>query len=159
MQFQVPQNVMMEDRILGPLTAIQFGIMVIGLMSAFLIFTSTGIPAPANQVVGIFIAILTVVMAVGKFNDQPMHRFIKYIILFIITPKVRVWHKEGIDPKLVKPNSLINSDGEIQKIKKVTKNDIARLSVILDSRGKNGVIINPKPLEIHQTGGVNNGKK
>jgi hypothetical protein len=159
MQFQVPQNVMMEDRILGPLTAIQFGIMVIGLMSAFVIFTSTSIPAPVNQGVGIFIALFTVVLAVGKFNDQPMYRFIKYIVLFIFTPKVRVWHKEGMDPKLVKPNSLANSANEIQKIKKVTKNDIARLSVILDSRGKNGVILNPQSLSKHQTGGVNNGEK
>jgi len=139
MQFQVPQNITMEDRIVGSLTPIQFTILVLGGMASFLIFTSEGIPQPVNQILGGSLGLFTVVMALGKFNDQPLYRFLKYIVGYIFTPKVRLWHKKGGgEVRLVKPNPSGMRQQSVHTVKKVSHQDIARLATILDSRGSVG---------------------
>ena len=138
MQFQVPQNITMEDRIVGPLTLIQFSIVVVGGGIAFMMFTQTSWPSWLSYGLTVFFALLTILLALGKFNDQPMYRFFRYIIAFIITPKVRVWHKGGPEVALVRPTPVKNTEDANRQIKHVTRRDIAGLAKVLDSRGQSG---------------------
>lgn len=138
MQFKVPQNITMEDRIAGPFTAIQFGILVIGGGLAFFAYTSNFFP-PANQIIGIFLALLTAVLAIGRFNDQPMYRFIRFMIAFVVTPRTRIWHKAQ-DVQLIKPTAHSTEDGKPKLAKSVSKQDIARLAVVLDTHGASGQV-------------------
>ncbi len=138
-QFQVPQNITMEDKIIGPLSPIQFGIVTIGGLAAFVIFSSDGLPSPINKIIGFFLAMITLALAMGKFNDQPLYSFTKYIILFVTSPKTRVWKKNGgMEPVLVKPTQRSGAADQAKVIKHVRKNDIAQLATILDSRGTVG---------------------
>lgn len=138
MQFQVPQNIMMEDRIVGPLTIIQFLIVVVGGGIAFFIFNQTALPPAISKGGAGFIALLTAVMAIGKFNDQPMYRFFKYILAFIFAPKTRVWHKSGGEVMLIKQSQRQKDDSQLHVPKRVSAEDIARLATVLDSRGRVG---------------------
>jgi hypothetical protein len=140
MQFQVPQNIAMEDRIVGNLTAIQFAILVLGGLLSFFIFTEAALPGSLRPLLAGGTAFLTVILGVGHFNDQLMYRFIKYIILFIITPKVRVWHKTGTEPLLIKPKEEKVGPSVSAPTKKVTREDIARLAAVLDTRGAVGSV-------------------
>lgn len=147
MQFRVPQNITMEDRIIGTLTAIQFGILVLGGGATFLAFTSTSLPKPFNLILGGVLGFLTVLMAIGKFNDQPMYRFFRYFIAFVFSPKTRVWHKGGSDPVLIKPSSHPADNHHSHALKRVSKQDFARLATLIDSRGQEGGIpaVQPPP--------------
>jgi len=147
MQFQVPQNIAMEDRIVGPLTLIQFIIVLVGGGISFVFINMTSAPPILTRGLAIFFAILTLVIALGKFNDQPMYRFFRYIIAFIITPKTRIWHKGGSEVRLIKPSQHMVSNQSQHVAKKVSKSDLARLATVLDSRGKSGVLpqMNPIP--------------
>ena len=139
MQFQVPQNITMEDHIIGSLTAIQFAIVVLGGLGSFMLFTSVSLPSPLNQVAGGGLAVVTVVMALGKFNDQPLYRFFRHFVAYLTSPKVRVWHKKGgTEISLVRPNPSTASQQVVHTVKRVTKQDIARLAAVLDSRGTVG---------------------
>lgn len=138
MQFQVPQNIAMEDRIVGPLTVIQFVIVVVGGGIAFFIFNQTSLPPVLTRSVAGTIALLTAIIAIGKFNDQPMYRFFKYIIAFVVTPKTRVWHKNGGEVNLIKPSEAKDEGSHLHAPKRVSREDIARLANVLDSRGKEG---------------------
>ena len=140
MQFQVPQNIAMEDKIVGPLTAIQFSIAVIGGLSSFFIFTSNAIPSPINQLVGGFLGITTLFLAVGRFNDQPMYRFVRHIFYFAFRPKTRIWRKAGAETQLIKASPPKKDDSHMHASRNVSKGDIARLAVLLDSRGSAGSI-------------------
>jgi hypothetical protein len=142
MQFRVPQNIAMEDRIIGPLSPIQFGIVVIGGGISFFLYSSTTIlTPPLNAFSGIIMALITVVFAVGKFNGHPMYKFIKFIILFIAKPKVRIWHKEGgAEVKLIKPDTIKPEEDHHHPTKNISRRDIARLAEVLDSRGSKGVV-------------------
>ena len=144
MQFKVPQNISMEDKIAGPLTMVQFIIMIVGGGIAFVVLNITLI-SPVNQFLAIIVALLTIVLAIGRFNDQPMYKFFKYIILFVTTPRTRVWHKEGHTVQLVKPSIHIVNQKEHHTAKSVTKDDIARLAKVLDSRGSATTPLSSKP--------------
>ena len=140
MQYQVPQNITLEDKIVGSLTIIQFTIVVLGGGLSFFVGTSPTLPAPLNEMFGGVLALCTLVLALGKFNDQPMYRFLRHIISFVIAPKVRVWHKGGGEITLVKPNLQVAKEQTVHTVKKISKQDIARLAVVLDSRGSQGVM-------------------
>jgi hypothetical protein len=140
MQFRVPQNIAMEDRLAGPFTAIQFGILVIGGMLSFLLFTSTSIPSPFNKVLGGLFGLLTVLLSIGKFNDQPLYRFFRFVILFIVAPKTRVWRKSGSEPMLVKPTQSHTNAPVHAQARKLTKDQLASLATVLDSRGQQGML-------------------
>lgn len=145
MQFRVPQNIAMEDRIVGTLTAIQFGILVIGGLLSFLVFTSTTIPSPINKAFGAALGLLTVTLSIGKFNDQPMYRFFRFILAFLFTPKMRIWRKTGAEHQLIKPSHHTDTTPVHGTAKKLSKSQIASLATLLDSRGKQGMIPNHAP--------------
>lgn len=150
MQFKVPQNIAMEDRIVGNLTAIQFGILVIGGLAAFTAFGSTTLPSPINKGFGLMLAIFTVISALGKFNNQPMYRFYKSVIIFLMSPKIRVWHKVGAERVLIQKNTKKIAEENTFKAKSVTKKDIAQLAQILDTRGKTGSVPVPQTITMER---------
>lgn len=140
MQFRVPQNIAMEDRIAGPLTAIQFGILVLGGLLSFLVFTSTWLPSPINKLVGGVMGLTTVILSIGKFNDQPMFRFARFIVAFLTRPRIRIWKKGGAQPVLVKASHHKGEENVHRQAKKLTKSEIAGLAAVLDSRGQYGMV-------------------
>lgn len=148
MQFQVPQNIAMEDRIVGPLTAIQFAILVVGGFIAYFLFTLSGVPVFFSKIPGFGVGVLTVVLAIGKFNDQPMYRFFKYVLAFLVTPKTRIWHKTGAEIALIKPTQQKEENSLHEHASKhYTRADLAKLAQVVDSRGQSGQVpvqIQPK---------------
>lgn len=140
MQFQVPQNVTMEDRIIGTLSMLQFIILLIGGFAAFFIFSSETLPGWLAKTGGVFLALITVVLALGKFNDQPMYRFFRYLFAFLFTPKVRVWHKTGQEVQLVKAAPRDPNANSRSATKNISKEDFARLAAVVDSRGQIGSV-------------------
>ena len=139
MQFQVPQNISLEDKIVASLTAFQFGILVLGLGVSFFVFTASSIPSPLNQAIGGIFAIFTLIIALGKFNDQPLYRFARFIISYIFTSKTRVWHKGGAESSVVIPTPQSKSTQQMHVVKKVSHEDIAQLAKVLDSHGTKGL--------------------
>lgn len=98
MQFKVPQNIDMQDRILGPLTLFQLLYLLIGFLVTYSLFRSGSILG--FIFIGIPVAVLTLALAFIKINDQPFHRFLLSMILFVFRPKLRLWHKGGTSPKV-----------------------------------------------------------
>jgi hypothetical protein len=97
-QFVVPQFIDAEDKILGPLTARQFIILMVGGFATFTLyklltftqFLLTGIP----------IILVSGVVAFVKINGQPFHFFMLNIVQTLRKPKLRVWDKSLTDAEL-----------------------------------------------------------
>lgn len=140
MQFQVPQNITMEDRIVGPLSMIQFILLVVGGFIAFFVFTAEFLPTWIARGAGGLIALTTVVLVMGKFNDQPLYRFFRYIIAFVVTPKTRIWRKAGGEHNLIRPNAPTAKAEQRAVARRVSKEDIYRLATLVDSRGQIGTL-------------------
>lgn len=91
-QFVIPQFIDVEDKIIGPITARQFIILlavtivlfILYKLFVFIYFLVLGLP-----VFG-----LGIVLAFVKINGQPFHFFLLNLIQTLRRPALRVWNKE-----------------------------------------------------------------
>lgn len=98
-QFQVPQFITVEDRVIGPFTAKQFLYLVAGagviLLGRTILLSFLFIPFAA--LVGAFAAAL----AFMKINDQPFPQIVKNAIKYLYRPRLYVWKHETKPPKKI----------------------------------------------------------
>lgn len=115
MQFPVPQFTDVEDKIIGPLTLKQFLIIFVTGIILFLGFSAT-----KSILVLVFLFVLFglpgLFLAFGKINGRPVYNAFGFVIKFIQSPKVLVFHKEtsrlGGDAKF--KNAELKSGREVQ---------------------------------------------
>lgn len=132
MRFKVPQNIDMPDRILGPLTMLQFVYAVIGGGGAYVCYMS--LPSPLNILLAIIVALFTVAMIFLKINERPFSHFLLSLMRFMSTPKQRVWHKgNATDINVEIYHTQKKNTGPVVAEKHLTHEDIARLSKGFDS--------------------------
>lgn len=135
MQFKVPQNIDMADRVVGPLTLIQFLYLLIGGIIDYVLFS---IISPIN--VGLFFALaipiglFSFALAFLKLQDQPFGKFVISFILFLIKPKTRVWTKDEPEAGVVITANPVKKDTRITT-KTIKKSDLQRLTQTLDTGG------------------------
>lgn len=91
MQFKVPQNIDMQDRILGPLTMLQFVYAVVGFGTCYAIYMS--IPRPISYFLIFPIALFVIFLDFVKINERPFLDFFISAIEYAATPKKRFWHQ------------------------------------------------------------------
>jgi len=134
-QFTVPQFIDVEDKIIGPITARQFiimlaGFMVIGVLykifdfSAFLTF-------------GVLIFIISVAFSFIKVNGRPFHFFVLNLAQTFKKPYLRTWNHA------IGKTEEHYAEKEMKEIKDIitppkrhyTTSRLAELSLIVDTRG------------------------
>jgi hypothetical protein len=139
MQFKVPQNVQIEDKILPFMTLRQLIISGVGGGFTYIIYIALeGQPSAIwMPPVGIF-GILTLAVAFLRIRDIPFIDFILLILERYLNETKRVWVKSAGDvfPKLVvthkkKKTSKKNTEEKIEK-KKASISDVTKLSKMLD---------------------------
>ncbi|EKD63078.1 MAG: hypothetical protein ACD_51C00351G0004 [uncultured bacterium] len=145
MQFKVPQNVQMEDKIVGPLTLKQLIICAVGGGIAYFIYISTSkayvisvwLPATAIP------ALITVAIAFVRIHDISFIKFVLLQIERLIRPG-KVYFEKG-EAENYRSVLTPQSDEDKKTDKKMKqKEDDARekiknlnsITKILDSQGK-----------------------
>lgn len=93
MQFPVPQFTEVEDKIIGPLTVKQFGIIFATGVIIFLPYSATK-SVPLLVAFSLIFGLPAVFLAFGKMNGRPMYKAIGFFIDFLTSPKVLIFHKE-----------------------------------------------------------------
>lgn len=136
MQFKVPQNIDMADRIVGPLTMVQFLYLLVGGIIVYFLFSTI---APVNG--GLFlltsapIAVFSLAMAFLKVQDQPFPKFVKAFLIYLLRPKIRLWHKDGLSLSMkIVPEAKKDSDKPIVA-KKIEKSQLEQLTQLMDTGG------------------------
>ncbi len=99
MQFPVPQFTDVEDKIIGPLTIKQFGILFGAGILVFLPYSATK-SVPVLVAFGILLGLPALVFAFGKLNGRPMYQAFGYFVRFLKSPKILVFHKEVVSASL-----------------------------------------------------------
>ena len=149
MQYKVPQNIDMEDKIVGPFTMKQFlyllvcGALIYGwwsfLQSNYVDFTIEFV------VVAIPIGLFGFALALVKINDRPFEFFILNLLRFIISPKQCKW-QEGFREKAViildknekKKEEPVRGAGDLDQLAKQLEEHAATL------QAKQAVLAPPK---------------
>ena len=134
MQYKVPQGVEMQDRILGPLTLIQFGFLLFGGLVAYFLFLKLPKPIGFWAAIGFFSLSMLV-----SFDN--VRRMIVASIFFITKPRSRVWHK--VNAGAASPITPITTSApkkhKVSAKKQSRKyKDISELANILDTHGREG---------------------
>ena len=136
MQFKVPQNIDLQDKIIGPLTMAQFlYVMFGGLIDYILLQTLINTNSGLFFALAIPIALLAVALAFGKINDIPFPKFMQAIILYLFAPKRRLWQKS------IDLTSPVKISAPLQKAKPkivrktVEKSELEKMASVLDTAG------------------------
>ncbi|MBI5530274.1 MAG: PrgI family protein [Candidatus Doudnabacteria bacterium] len=133
MQFPVPQFTDVEDKIIGPLTIKQFGILF-GLGVVLFL----GYSATKSIIVLIFLFLILGIpglsLAFAKINGRPVYNSIGYFVKFFLSPKVMVFHKEAVSLRSdaeVKDANLKSDTVTKQSDKEDTQDNLRKVQQLL----------------------------
>lgn len=151
MQFPVPQFTDVEDRIIGPLTVKQFGIIFAAGVLIFL-----GYSATKSVLVAIFLFMVfglpALIFAFAKINGRPMYNSIGFFVNFFLSPKVMVFHKQASPQKAESKKNTqsasikeavspvvtpANTKENLRKIQQLLKETQGKQEEMLKTRNKN----------------------
>lgn len=134
MQFEVPQNIDLEDKILGPMTLRSFLILLFGALIVYSIFFIPGISKTVAIIIAIPLAIAVLLITFVKVQDQPFTQFFMNLIYFSLRPQKRIWNSEDIKPGVTIKNQTQKEEGHhAQKV--VSHGQIEKLAQIVDTKG------------------------
>jgi hypothetical protein len=125
--FEVPQFIDVEDKVVGPLTLKQFGILAITAGIVYFIFKT--FTFFIFVLFGGSVGLLGFAMAFLKINNQPLYKVAFNGLKFLIKPRLYVWQRE------TKRRELVVSKPEIveeEKKERLTLEEIKRLAEKLD---------------------------
>jgi len=140
MQYKVPQNVDIEDKVIAGLTLRQFMfLMVAGGIVLILRYVFVGSIGFLFLPVAILVGGFGVALAFVKINDRPFEIFLVSATKTLLTPGKRVWSKE-IEVEPPHPETAKKVE-EIQKKKSLgeMKSSLETLATVIDSGGAHEV--------------------
>lgn len=100
MQYQIPQFIEIEDKVVGPLTFKQFVYVAGGVGLCVVIYLS--LPGLLAFPLITVVAAIAGSLAFYKFNNKPFSEFLEATFKYFISNRLYIWHKE---PKKVAPKS------------------------------------------------------
>jgi len=135
MQFKVPQNIDLEDKIVGPLTLLQFVYLMAG---GLIIYIAMGIIHSGwFWLVAIPVGIFSLALAFLKIQDQPFMHFLASAALYFVRPRERAWKKEDVfeRPHVFK-KAVVKKDEKVGPKRHIVKSELDKLAFVLDTKGK-----------------------
>ncbi len=138
MQYKVPQNIDLEDKIVGPFTIKQFiyllvcGAIIYGwwsyLQNNFVNFTFEFV------IVAIPIGLFGFALALVKINDRPFEYFLLNVLRFVILPKHRKWQDDFKEEAVIiltknekKKEEVSRDSGDLDQLAKQLEDHAASL--------------------------------
>ncbi len=127
-QYKVPQNIDLEDKIVGPFTMKQFaylmggGLLIYAIYQVFLPYENNVI---YTVIVALPVAFLALALTFIKINDRPFEKFIVNYFQFLFSPKRRIWSRGYETPMVVIKTPVKQKASTTAQEKKASLNDIA----------------------------------
>lgn len=134
MQYNVPQFVEVEDKIIGPLTIKQFLILLGGGLIGFLLWSLFG-PSVPFFLLMVPIGLFFVAIAFAKFNGRPLFAAAPLVLKFLITPRYRVFHRMAPNTPIVKKQDKKKPDDAVsQEQEAAPATRLQELAYLLDQK-------------------------
>ena len=132
MQYQVPQFIDIEDRIIGPLTLKQF--IYLAFAAAVLFVFWFLLKFYIWIIIALPITVLAFAFAFVKINDRPFIYFFIAAVFYFMKPKLYIFGAMPATPQLKafpeKPAEIIDQKTE----EKITRSKLKELALSLDTR-------------------------
>ena len=134
--FTVPQFIDVEDKIIGPITARQFIIMLSGFMVMILFYRLFDFSLFIFSSILIFA--ITGIFAFFKINGMAFHFFVLNFVQTFKRPNLRLWDNEFNAMRIAEHEIGDNSESTYlppPPPKAFSKSRLTELSLIVDTRG------------------------
>lgn len=135
-QFQVPQFITIEDKVIGPLTVRQS--LYVGAGVCIIIFIRIFFEPFLFWPIAVFVGALAGALAFLSVGGQPFPVILKNAILYFIKPHLFIWKKE--EPKRQGEKKEMQKKKQqdilIKNIPKISKSKLSDLSWSLDIKEK-----------------------
>ena len=134
-QFTVPQFIDVEDKVIGPITARQFLIMLFGFLNIALCYKIFSFNV--FLFVGMAIFSVTGLFAFWRVNGMPFHFFALNFIQTSQKPSIRVWNNsfEKENASAEDSESLIKVKEKHLRNRSYNQSRLNELSLVVDTRG------------------------
>lgn len=134
MQFVVPQFIDVESKIIGPISARQFVILLLAAGIDFLAFRllSLAVGIPIMAVATTFAC----AMAFGKVNTQPMHYFLLNLVQTLRRPRLRLWQRAEYTERVLDKEAVV---ARVAHKPMISQSRLAEMSLLVDTGGVYGV--------------------
>ncbi len=138
-QFIVPQFIDVESKIIGPITARQF---VISLLGLFAIVIAYKLADTALFIIeSLIIAAIVVLFGFIKVNGRPFHDFLLNFLETFTRPQVRVWQvvkQDKVESAVSKGGMKKDSKDSdtTQNTKELNKSRLKEIALIVDTGGQ-----------------------
>lgn len=95
MDAKVPQNIDMQDKVIGPLTLVQFFYLLFGGLFIYLLnnWTAGTFLRPLFWLIAIPVGLFSFALAFVKIQDRPFIFFVFAMLRYLKRPRRRVWQK------------------------------------------------------------------
>lgn len=133
MQFNVPQFIEVEDKIIGPLTLKQFLILLGGGLICFFYWSIFKTNA-FFFVLLLPTVVLFAMIAFGKFNGRPLLSNIGSMIGFFFTPRLRIYQRTGEKALLLVKKAPSPKEGVTSPDQQAVVSRLRRLAYFLDQK-------------------------
>ena len=136
MQFVVPQFIDVEAKIIGPVSARQFVIMLADLGVCFLVYRLTG--------PWVFIPTIIILIVLGgslaffKVNGMPMHYFLLNLVQTLRRPSLKLWERVAYtEKKIAKKKKKKGEEVSVAPVDRgpVTESRLAEMALMVDTGG------------------------
>ena len=142
MQYKVPQNIDIEDKVIGFMTLRQFIVLLVGLMIGIIVYQSLRFAPKAVAIISAAPFVLVGgVVAFYKYNEKPLETFLVEASRSLVKARRRVWKKEPFDPHAHPIMQRVQNDkpapiqkGEVTEI----RGELDALAHLVDSGGYAG---------------------
>lgn len=144
MQYKIPQNVQVEDKIVGPLTLKQLAIMGIGGGITYAVYVTLGREYQFwfSILMASIPGLATLAFTFLKINGIPFHKWIFLTIEYMFIPRKRIYRMGAADvysatifshdeKKKLDEHQETKAETDVEKIKK-----LGEITKVLDSYGK-----------------------
>ena len=128
----VPQNIDLEDKIVGPLTLKNFLILIFGGLFIYSFFFI--LPRGLAILLAVPLGLILVAMTVIRVQDQPFPTFIMHFIYFSLRPKKRTWNNKEPKPS-VKLGGKVKKEAPPVYKKAIGQSEIEKLTKLVDTKG------------------------
>jgi len=135
MEFTVPQFVEKEPKLIGPFTFKQFIFVAIAGAACFFLYFFIG---KKNMPLFILIAILlfggSLALAFIRIKGYTLPILIKNFFAFTIMPKIFLWHRKLIPPKVSKIKKFEKAEVEETPLKIIEESSLQKLSTQVETK-------------------------
>ena len=142
MQYQIPQDIEVADKIIGPLTLKQFMYLISGVgfgVGIYAALRNTVIPTVIIFILALFPVGLFAMIGFMKINGRPVDSYIAPFFSFMGAAKKRFWQRETVqvnqEEELQRLRDETEKNKEImpQKTRSEVAENIANLATIVDT--------------------------